>query len=80
MATYKGMQIAKKRGKGTFKVIDIHVDCYNNSGKFKGANKQTFNNIKTEACQRFAQHFTQFREGLLVDGWDFRVSFIFGDD
>ena len=80
MTTYKAQQLAKKRGGGTFKAMSIYVDCYNSSGKFQGSNQQRLHAIQTEAVQRFARHFEAFKNNLLFDGWDCKVSFIFGDD
>jgi len=68
------MQLARRRGYGTFKVIDISVECYNSTGKYMGANRKTLQKIKQEAIAKFNVHFLEFRKN--VEGeWDLRVSF-----
>lgn len=79
MANYRQLQVARKRGYGTFEHLTIHIEFYNNSGKGKGANRQHYIDAKNEAKEHFKHAFDCFKENVKTFGWDYRVCFEFND-
>ena len=81
------MQLARKRGYGTFKNLGINLEFYHSGGKHLGSSTNTYNDVKTLAELQFQTLFTRFQEVVKQfldnaepDGWDCRVSFMFGDE
>jgi hypothetical protein len=71
------MQTAKRRGYGTHTSMTIYVEFYNRDGKSLGANRRSYVETKTRAKERFRNSFKTFLQSC---GWDYRISFEFGDD
>ena len=80
MATYKSIQLARRRGYGTIHNMDLHIEFYNGSGKGKGANRKEYQRIKARVRDKFFAAFEQFRRNVEAGEWAVRVSYDFGDE
>ena len=79
IASYKSVQLAKRRRYGTFKVIDCQLELYNNSGKGMGPKDgERYKMVKERALEDFRWAFEQFKDNL-SRSWDVRGCLIFGD-
>jgi len=86
MANCHKMQLARRRGYGTFKNLGINLEFYHNGGRYLGSSTSAYNDVKTLAEFQFQILFTKFQEIIKQfldnnkpNGWDCKVSFDFGD-
>jgi hypothetical protein len=88
MTNYKQFQQARTKGCGNFKTLQIdicdatkiYVDFYNNGGRWFGGNAELCKAEKFRAKEQFMKMLAEWLCEFRGIGWEYKVSFDFGDD